>query len=419
MRFDIRRFFDEFFLYSSQFFVFFILMLLITPATDALRPTSLVIVTFFLVVQILLLVGQGHKPILRILFSFITPASYTIVRLLDGTFISFDMANGFIWAAALYVGSFQAIALSGRGTGFKRAAEAFLAAGVVLVFVFFYFYLDLRLALSKRLAAGDIGAAQYDRSLGLAAFGPSFLKFLGTPQNLFLIFGVATFGLMLLASKVNALGLRSRIAGLFGTARVDEKVDDPAAAAGQAATVTVISSDIRDFTGLAERLSPERSVAILNRYYSVWAVAADRHGGRIAGTAGDSVLVVFGLLGEKDAAERALACARDFIAELPGLRDDLESASLPAPSDVSIGLHSGAIVAGDLGVQGSRRLGVFGEAVSVAARLDSLCRELKQDLLLSQSVFHQLELESQARLVRIGEVLLRNSTQPVPVYGTK
>ena len=419
MRLDIRRFLDEFFLYSSQFFVFFILMLLITPASDTLRPTSIVIVTFFLIVQILLLVGQGHKPILRILFSFITPAAYTIVRLLTGTFISLDMANSFIWGAALYVGFFQAIALSGRGTWFKRAAETLLAAGVVLVFIFFYFYLDLRLSLSRRLVAGAIGQAQYDRALGLASFGPSFLKFLETPQNLFLIFGVTTFGMMLLASKVNALGLRSRIAGLFGTARVDEKVGDPAAAAGQATTVTVISSDIRDFTGLAERLSPERSVAILNRYYSVWAVAADRHGGRIAGTTGDSVLVVFGLLGEKDAAERALACARDFIAELPGLRDDLESASLPAPSDVSIGLHSGAIVAGDLGVQGSRRLGVFGEAVSVAARLDSLCRELKQDLLLSQSVFRQLELESQARLVRIGEVLLRNSTQPVPVYGTK
>jgi class 3 adenylate cyclase len=419
MRVDLKRFFDEFFLYSSQFFVFFILMLLITPATDALGPTSLVIVTLFLIVQILLLVGQGHKPILRILFSFITPAAYTLVRLLKGSFISMDMANGFIWGAALYVGLFQAIALSARSTWFKRAAETLLAVGVVLLFVFFYFYLDLRLGLSRRLAAGQISSAQYAKSLGISSFGPSFMKFLETPQNLFLIFGVATFGIMLLASKVKVLGLRSRIAGLFGTARVDEKVGDPAAAAGQAATVTVVSSDIRDFTGLADRLSPERAVALLNRYYSVWAVAADRHGGRLAGTTGDSVVVVFGLLGEKDAAERALACARDFIAELPGLRDDLQSASLPAPADVSIGMHAGTIVAGDLGVQGSRRLGVFGEAVSTAARLDSLCREFKQDLLLSQSVFRQLELESQARLVRIGEVLLRNSTQPVPVYGTK
>jgi len=419
MRVDARRFFDEFFLYSSQFFVFFILMLLITPSADTLGPTSLIIVALFLVIQIFLLVGQGHRPILRILFSFITPTAYTLARLLTGTFLALDMANAFIWWAALYVGFFQAIALSARGTWFKRAAEALLAAGVVLLFIFFYFYLDLRLGLQKSLAAGAIDSERYAKSLAISSFPRSFLKFLETPQNLFLIFGVATFGIMLLASKVKVLGLRSRIAGLFGSARVDERVGDPSAAAGQAATVTVISSDIRDFTGLADRLSPERAVAFLNRYYAVWAVSCDRHGGRLAGTTGDSVLIVFGLLGEKDAAERALACARDFIAELPGLRDDLQSASLPAPADVSIGIHTGAIVAGELGVQGSRRLGVFGEAVSTATRLDSLCREFKQDLLLSQSVFRQLELESQARLVRIGEVLLRNSTQPVPVYGTK
>jgi class 3 adenylate cyclase len=380
---------------------------------------SLVIVTFFLVVQILLLVGQGHKPLLRILFSFITPAAYALVRLLEGSFVSFDMANAFIWGAALYVGLFQAAALSSRGSWFKRAAETFLALGAVLVFILFYFYLDLRLGLARLLVNDVITREDYSTQLGIQNFGRSFLRFLETPQNDFLIFGVSTFGVFLLASKMNVLGLRSRISGLFGAARVDEKIGDPVAATGQAATVTVISSDIRDFTGLADRMSPERSVAILNRYYSVWAVAADRNGGRIAGTTGDSVLLVFGLLGEKDAAERALACARDFIAELPGLQDDLLSASLPAPAEVSIGINSGSIVAGDLGVAESRRLGVFGEAVSVAARLDSLCREFKQDLLLSQSVFRQLELESQARLVRIGEVLLRNSTQPVPVYGTK
>jgi class 3 adenylate cyclase len=419
MRVDIKRFFDEFFLYSSQFFVFFILMLLTTPSVDAMGPASLVIVTLFLIVQILLLVGQGHKPLLRILFSFITPAAYTLVRALLGRFNPLDMANGFIWGAALYVGLFQAVALSSRWAWLTRMAEALLAVGAVLVFIFFYFYLDLRLLLSRALASGELTSGQYAKDLGLSSFGPAFLKFLEAPQNVFLMVGVATFSIMLLASKFKVLSLRSRIAGLFGAARVDEMVKSPADAAGQAAIVTVISSDIRDFTGLAERLSPERAVAILNRYYSLWAVAAERRGGRIAGIAGDSVLLVFGLMGEKDAAESALACALDFIDELPGFREDLQSASLPAPADVSIGIHTGSIVAGDLGVQSSRRLGVFGEAVSVAARLDSLCREFKQDLLLSQSVFRQLELESQARLVRIGEVLLRNSTQPVPVYGTK
>jgi Adenylate cyclase, family 3 (some proteins contain HAMP domain) len=420
MKFDVRRFFDEFFLYSSQFFVFFIVMLLITPAADSFGPLSLVIVTLFLVIQIVLLVGQGHKPILRICFSLITPAAYTLVRMIfTGQYLVFDMANAFVWGAALYVGIFQAVSISARASWAKRSAEVFLAIGAVLVFVFFYFYLDLRLGLAKSLSSGEIDRNAYAKALSAKSFGHSFLAFLRTPQNDFLVFGVATFGVLLLASKVTALNLRNRIAALFGEARVKDKLERPKPAESKEIMATVISSDIRDFTGLADKLSPEDSVTLLNSYYALWSVAADKNGGRIAGLAGDTVLIVFGILGEKDAAERALACAREFIGQLPGLRDDLKAASLPAPAEVSIGIHSGSIVAGDLGVPGGQRLGVFGEAISVAARLDSLCREFKQDLLLSQSVFRQLELESQARLVRIGEVLLRNSTQPVPVYGTK
>jgi class 3 adenylate cyclase len=420
MKVEIRRFFDEFFLYSSQFFVFFIVMMLITPSVDRFDPISLVVVTLFLIIQIVLLVGQGHKPVLRILFSFITPAAYTFVRVIfTGRFAILDMANAFIWAAAFYVGLFQAGALSARATWAKRAAEVFLAIGAVLVFIFFYFYLDLRLGLAKSLSLHAINQAQYEKALGMTSFGLAFVKFIEVPQNDFLIFGIATFGILLLSSKVSALGLRARIVALFGEPRTEGKIAQPPVAASQEAMVTVISSDIRNFTGLADQLSPERSVALLNRYYTLWSMAVDKNGGRIAGIAGDSVLVVFGLLGEKDAAERALACASEFIAQLPGLRNDLESASLPAPVEVSIGIHAGSIIAGDLGVPGNQRLGVFGEAISVASRLDSLCREFKQDLLLSQSVFRQLELESQARLVRIGDVLLRNSTQPVPVYGTK
>jgi len=395
-------------------------MMLITPAVDGFGPLSLVIVILFLIIQIFLLIGQGHKPVLRILFSFITPAAYALVRMIfTGRFAIFDMANAFIWVAALYVGLFQAMALSARATWARRAAEVFLAIGAVLVFIFFYFYLDLRLDLAKSLASRAISHAQYTKALDMTSFGPAFVRFIEVPQNDFFIFGIAIFGILLLSSKVSALGLRARIAALFGEARTEGKIAQPPVAASQEVMVTVISSDIRDFTGLADKLNPERSVDLLNRYYALWSMAADKNGGRIAGIAGDSVLVVFGLLGEKDAAERALACAGEFIAQLPGLRADLESASLPAPTEVSIGIHSGSIVAGDLGVPGAQRLGVFGEAISVAARLDSLCREFKQDLLLSQSAFRQLELESQARLVRIGDVLLRNSTQPVPVYGTK
>jgi hypothetical protein len=227
MKIEIRRFFDEFFLYSSQFLILLILMLLISPAVDAIQPASLVIVTAFLIIQILLLVGQGHKPMLRILFSLITPAVYTLMRMIEGKYVAMDMANSFVWCAAFYVGLFQAAALSFQGSRVKRVAEVFLAFGAVLMFIFFYFYLDLRLGLARLLAADVITRDEYAMQLGIRSFGKSFLKFLATPQNEYIIFGVTTFGIFLLASKMNVLTLRKRIAGLFGAARVDEKVDEP------------------------------------------------------------------------------------------------------------------------------------------------------------------------------------------------
>lgn len=421
MRFFIKRFFEEFFLYSSQLVVFFIIMLFLTPSADSLETLPLVIVSFFLLVQILLLMEEGHNPILRFLFSFISPSAYTLVRILSGGFIPLDMANIFLWAAALYVGFFQATSLASTGRWLKRFSEGFLALGVVLVFVFFYFYLDLRLSLTGQLKTGAIDLAAYQASLNVKVFGPAFSRFMASTQHAFLIFGAGTFGIMLLANRFTALSLRARIVGLFGETKLQGKVPNVEPPQVQQIEATVLSSDIWNFSSLMDQLSPTRAVDVLNRYYALWETLAERHRGRVVGLTGDSVLVVFGLMGDKDkdGAEEAAACAFDFFQELPGLRSDLAAASMPPLGSVGVGIHSGPVIAGELGLAESRSLGVMGDAVSVAARLDSLCKEFKQDLLISQSVFRQLGLETQSKFVRLGEVLLRNSTQPVPVYGIK
>lgn len=419
MRHFRNRFFEEFFLYSSQLVAFFVMTLFLAPSVDATGPLPLVIVASFLVIQLFLLAGQGHNPALRFLFSFITPAAYSLVRLIAGDFMALEMANVFLWGGALYVGLFQSVALASRGRWVKRLAEALLALGAVLVFLIFYFYLDLRIGLSRRLGSGEIDLAAYRASLGIRSFPREFIAFLRSPQQAFLAFGAASFGFLLLANKVAILGLRSRLDSLFAERLPSASAPQPGPPSGEEVAVVVLSADIRDFTGFAAQIGPARAVDVLNRYYALWSLVGERHRGRIAGLSGDTVLAVFGLLGEKDAADRACACAFDFLEAFPGLIADLQAASLPVLEGVSVGIHAGSIVAGDLGLPGEKRLGVFGDAISVAARLDSLCREFQQELLLSHPVFRRLSLENQARFLRLGEVLLRNSTQPVPVYGLK
>ena len=353
MRFYLKRFLEEFFLYSSQLVVFFIIMLFLTPTTaDALGILPLVVVSIFLLVQIALLASEGQKPLLRFLFSFISPGAYAIIRLVTGDFIPLDMANVFLWGAALYVGFFQAISLASGHRWVKRLAETFLALGAVLVFVFFYFYLDLRLATTQGLRTGAIDVAAYEKALNVASFPPAFLEFLKSPQHAFFVFGATTFGLMLLSDKVVNISLRLRITGLFGEARLQGPMPMPELLQAQTVDVTIVSSDIWDFSSLAERLSPTRAVDVLNRYYALWETLAERHRGRVVGLTGDSVIVAFGIsptgqaspkeADAKDAAERACACAFDFCTELPGLRADLVAASMPPLGTVGIGIHAGA-----------------------------------------------------------------------------
>jgi class 3 adenylate cyclase len=420
MRFSVRRFFEEFFLYSSQLVVFFIIMLFLTPSSaDSLGLLPLAVVSLFLFIQILLLSSQGHNPVLRFVFSFISPTAYTIVRIVAGGFLARDMANVFLWVAALYVGLFQAIAIAASNRWVKRLSETVLAVGAVLVFVFFYFYLDLRLAASTALGNAGIDRAGYEKLLDIGNFLPAFSSFLKSTQHAFFVFGAVTFGLMLLASKVSVLSLRARIAGLFGEVRLQGPAPRLEPVQAQHSDVVVLSADIWDFSQLAEKLSPQRSVDVLNRYYALWESLCEKRHGRIVDITGDSIVAVFGAQGEKDGAEQAIACAFDFQGELPGFRGDLVAASLPTFGPVGIGIHAGRVITGELGLRDSRNFGVFGDAVSVAARLDSLCKEFKQELLISQPVFRQIGLESQSKFLRLGEVLLRNSTQPVPVYGRK
>ncbi len=470
MRSGIRRFGEEFFLYSSQFVAFFIFILFIVPDSGSLGIVSAGLLGMFIIIQTILLAGSGHKALLRFLFSLITPFGYSLIQGVAGGFSMLDMANVFLWGTAIYSGFFQTAALSATDSRIRRAAEGLLALGSAIIFVFFYYYLNLKLGIEAAFRSGDMDRAACTLALDIRAFPSSFIVFMKNPQHWFPAFGATTFAFMLLSSKLHIISLHTRIERLFGSEKCGEPEpvapaagteqsvtgnptesgataagteqsgpgtateSGPTAVEGAAAVgaaipsaiakarrmpVTIISSDILGFTDISEKLGPEGAAQLLNRYYSLWHLEASRRSGKIFSLTGDSVILVFGLDTGSIGAEAALASALAFLGEISGLRNDLTASGLPATFDVSVGIHTGTIVESMLGPGSDRKPGVFGDAIAVAARLDSLCRELKQELIVSQTTFSRLGLESQASLESIGEVLLRKSTHPVPVYGKK
>jgi len=139
---------------------------------------------------------------------------------------------------------------------------------------------------------------------------------------------------------------------------------------GQRRPITVLASDVRGFTALAERLDAEAVLTLLNSYFEAMFAVIHRHGGTINAILGDGLFVFFGApIPQADAPRRAVACALEMMLELDALkaRGDVNLAGL----EMGIGVHSGAAVVGNIGSQQRTKYSAIGLDVNLAARIES------------------------------------------------
>jgi class 3 adenylate cyclase len=131
---------------------------------------------------------------------------------------------------------------------------------------------------------------------------------------------------------------------------------------------TILFSDIRGFSTLAEKLSARQVADLLATHLSAMAEVVLAHGGTIDKFAGDAVMAVFGAPDPlPDHAERALRCALAMQAK----QVELNEASEAEPIHVGIGVNTGTVIAGTVGGGGRLEYTVLGDAVNVAQRIQS------------------------------------------------
>ena len=155
---------------------------------------------------------------------------------------------------------------------------------------------------------------------------------------------------------------------------------DPAGSPSEERVVTVMFTDIRGFTALAERMSAREAAALLNSHFELVSACVEAEGGTIDKYVGDSVMCFWGAPQlQGDHAARALRTARRIRRAQQAANRQREAEGLP-PIALRIGVHTGRAIVGNIGSRSRVNYTLIGDMVNIANRLEALGKKLAPDL---------------------------------------
>lgn len=164
---------------------------------------------------------------------------------------------------------------------------------------------------------------------------------------------------------------------VFGRYTSDEVVEalldapDGLKLGGEKRTVTILMSDLRGFTALAERLEAGEVVSLLNHYLSAMVEVIQKHGGTIDEIIGDAILVLFGApVATEDDAARAVLCALGMQKAMAEVNRQNRLKGWPE-IEMGVAVHTGEVVVGNIGSTKRSKYGVVGRTINTTARIES------------------------------------------------
>ncbi len=182
---------------------------------------------------------------------------------------------------------------------------------------------------------------------------------------------------------------------------------------GRRQEVAILMADIRGFTPMAEHLSPEETIDVLNRYFSAIIPLIQQHRGIIVDFIGDAILAFFEPVDEsiEAAAHRCVRCAFDMQAAMEPLNRELTELDLPVLR-MGIGVHSGPVVVGNIGSKARKKYGIVGASVNITQRIQGESGE--GETVVSGPVIHKVR--SRVSTVRSFSAALKGVSAPVKLY---
>jgi adenylate cyclase len=212
---------------------------------------------------------------------------------------------------------------------------------------------------------------------------------------------------------------RRLISGLFGTYVPKELVAEMSknpeeySMRGEARDMTVLFSDVRDFTSISEGLTPEGLRDMMNTYLSEMTEVIQQSRGTIDKYIGDAIMAFWGApLNDPEHAIHALEAALAMQKKIRGLDATFVKNGWP-PLNIGVGLNCGTMNVGDMGSKFRRAYTVMGDAVNIASRLEGLTKEYGVGILVSENIMNA----AQGFVYReIDLVAVKGRTAGIPIF---
>jgi adenylate cyclase len=183
---------------------------------------------------------------------------------------------------------------------------------------------------------------------------------------------------------------------------------------GEIVPVTILFSDIREFTSISEKMEPRALLALLNDYFAGMVDSVLRNHGVVDKFIGDGMMAVFGApTPDPGDPLRAVRAALEMRAVLIKLNERLRSEG-QRELRIGVGIHTGPVVAGNIGHVDRKEYTVIGDSVNLSSRLESMTKELQTDIVLSADTYEAVK--DDVLVEPLQSIRVRGREQEVMVY---
>lgn len=211
----------------------------------------------------------------------------------------------------------------------------------------------------------------------------------------------------------------------FGEILTEKILDNQGDLKGDNIWVSILFTDIASYSTIIEHMSPETAVQFLNEYFSAMHDVIDEHEGQIINYIGDSVMVVFGAPEKIENHEIvSVKCAikmREKLDELNEKWNENEFSRYWKNHGIDkitarTGVHTGGVIAGNIGSDRMLQYSTIGDTVNVASRLEQANKEFSTSILFSHEIYSSLTKDLYNKANYQGEISLKGRDQKTKVY---